>query len=818
MGAKTPCLGKNANEEGPTTNQTAIESDICSLVAVDEIELNFIAAQTYMEVALVEIHADETTEKEMQYAQGQDPDIMRVLSLLKNGAKQKEEWEGLPQWFQQNKEKFVVNKNILYHVKTISSSLEPVARTVIPKSKVKEMLFRCHGCMQSGHPGHARAIARMERFAVWPGMVADIKDHVKRCAECQAAREGVPKRMAPVQVQKAMAPLQFIQADLFKTGAAHNGMEYICVFEDRFTKLCRLYALRDAKARSVAKCIEAFVSELGCPDTWGTDGGPEFYNTLTMAICHVFRVKKEFALAYRPQTQGQTERKNRTLKAELVKRISQFGKDWPSFLKWIEMAYNSTPHPSHGFTPFLLMFGREAKLPMQFDILKIDTTGWKTTMQSYLSDFLDRMAVFRKQTILNRARYQLKMAQSHDDKLLEPLKPGDRVLRDVPGQFRGKLDLPRDGPWEVEQQRVKEGKVLPVYRIRNEAGNVVLAHRDNLKPFLEPNFNVQKSPERTKEEVRDRDASIPNEGGPATRTRARLRNLVTLCKVTKRGDDPGDDDPGGVDPGDDDPGDDDSGDGDPGDNSDGDSSNGDNPDGDESDEGSSNGDNSDAVCGDIPGDDDQNGDIPGDSLDTEPSFENSYNDEAYDGDPSNGETSDADGIVSTDELPEIPELVSSARDGEESTTPENTISGDQSTSEGGTTPENTIADNHSAASSNYATPESLDNTAIEMILIREGERASTSSLEDRGAAASANRPPTISISSTEPIDGSLSDVFAPFCSDDERVSRNHRRVQPDWGTPESAQMDERLREVVSTSDGDCAGVRRSSRLRSSTKQ
>ena len=864
--------GRNRNEESPASSSTALEEGICSLTTVDEIELNFIAAQTYMEVALVEIHADEATEKEMRNAQDQDPDIARALALLKSGSKGKEEWADLPSWYQQNKDKFVVSKNILYHVKTINSSLEPVARTVIPKSKVKEMLFRCHGCMQSGHPGHARAIARMERFAVWPGMVADIKDHVKRCAECQAAREGVPKRMAPVQVQKAIAPLQFIQADLFKTGAAHNGMQYICVFEDRYTKLCRLYALKDAKARSVAKCIESFVSELGCPDTWGTDGGPEFYSTLTMAICHVFQVKKEFALAYRPQTQGQTERKNRTLKAELIKRISQFGKDWPSYLKWIEMAYNSTPHPSHGFTPFILMFGREAKLPMQFDIPKIDTTGWKTTMKSYLRDFLDRMAVFRKQAILNRTTYQMKMAQAHDSKLLDPLKPGTKVLRDVPGQFRGKLDLPRDGPWEVEEQRVKEGRVLPVYRIKNERGNIVLAHRENLNPFLEPNFNMQREPDFKMqkdpkgEEMEEETPPAEDEGGPATRTRSKRGNLLTLYKKGNRsavsnsdalegaalndanldgadqsavsnsdalegaapnGANPDDVEPNGANPDDvasdganpDDvesdganPDNDDSNGDDPnGDDSNGDDSNGDDSNGDNSDGGSSNGDDPDAFCGDIPGDDDQNGDIPGDSLVIEPSFENSYNDEAYDGDPSNVETS-------TDELPEIPESASNARDSEESATPENTISGDQSTSEGGTTPENTIAESQSAASSNYATPESLDNTAIEMILIREGERASTSSQEGCVAAASAERPLTISISSTEPIDGSLSDVFAPFCSEDERMPRNQRRVQPDWGTPESAQLDERLREIVSTSDGDCVGIRRSSRLRSSTKQ
>ena len=116
-----------------------------------------------------------------------------------------------------------------------------------------------------------------------------------------------------------------IQADLFKTGLASNGMSYICVIEDRFTKFCKLYAIKDAKSERVAKCLESFVTDFGCPDVWGTDGGPEFYNTLIMAICHVFKIKKEFALAYRPQSQGQTERnKANTYKSRARLLIQSF--------------------------------------------------------------------------------------------------------------------------------------------------------------------------------------------------------------------------------------------------------------------------------------------------------------------------------------------------------------------------------------------------------------------------------------------------------------------------------------------------------------
>ena len=536
--------------------------------------------------------------------------------------------------------------------------------------------------------------------------------------------------MAPVQAQKAMAPLQFIQADLFKTGMESNGMKYVCVFEDRFTKLCRLYALRDAKARSVAKCIEAFVGELGCPDVWGTDGGPEFYNVLTMAICHVFQIKKEFALAYRPQTQGQTERKNRTLKAELAKRISQFGRAWPSYLKWIEMAYNCTPHPSHGYTPFLLMFGREAKLPMQSDIPKIDTKGWQTTMKSYLSDFLDRMAAFQKQAVINRTMYQVKLAQKHDKNLLEPLQPGEKVLRDIPGQFRAKLDLPKDGPWEVEEQRVKEGRVLPVYRIRNEENKIVLAHRESLSPFIENNLSARKvqSPPRNKCHMEEESVSKENDC-PAMRTRARKRMMLSNMELSLSPQYPVGDDPDGANPDDDDPDDDpDDDDGDP-------------------------------DIDDFGGDDDDHDDDYEDDGDGDDPEGDGHEDNPDDA----GEEEEADAHSEANSANQFSEIdfgspaMSELSEGD-SNTPENSLSGTQS-----------------GGSSNYATPESLNDTAIEVFPDDETVSQDTHSLpslapHEKGSDKQAMenvRPSVASTSSFDLSTKSLADVFDSSCSADE---------------------------------------------------
>ena len=78
-------------------------------------------------------------------------------------------------------------------------------------------------------------------------MIKDTTDYVKRCAECQVVRKQVPKKVAPVQAQEATGPLQYVQADLYYVGKSHNKNDYVMVMEDRATKHCRLFAVRDRK-------------------------------------------------------------------------------------------------------------------------------------------------------------------------------------------------------------------------------------------------------------------------------------------------------------------------------------------------------------------------------------------------------------------------------------------------------------------------------------------------------------------------------------------------------------------------------------------
>ena len=221
----------------PDEPSAAREDEIISLVEADgDDAICFIAAGYPSEIPLVEIHSQPKIADEIKHLQEADSDINKVIELIKAKNTDINAWKSIPNWFIQSRYGFVVHDGVLYHTKVVDSHDQPLARTVIPEAKRMEMLYRAHGHLQSGHPSAQRALARLEKFATWPGMTRAIKEHVTRCAECQAVRSQIPKKVAPVEAQEATAPLQYVQADLYYVGKSHNKNDYVLVMEDRATK------------------------------------------------------------------------------------------------------------------------------------------------------------------------------------------------------------------------------------------------------------------------------------------------------------------------------------------------------------------------------------------------------------------------------------------------------------------------------------------------------------------------------------------------------------------------------------------------------
>nr|KAF6360099.1 hypothetical protein mMyoMyo1_011057 [Myotis myotis] len=93
----------------------------------------------------------------------------------------------------------------------------------------------------------------------------------------------------------------------------------------------------------------------------GSNKGPAFITKVTQSIVKALRVTWKLHCVYRPQSSGQVERMNRTLKETLTKLKLETGENWVSLLPFALLRARCTPYIK-GLTPFEIMFGRPPPL------------------------------------------------------------------------------------------------------------------------------------------------------------------------------------------------------------------------------------------------------------------------------------------------------------------------------------------------------------------------------------------------------------------------------------------------------------------------
>src|SRR5204862_7162233 len=94
------------------------------------------------------------------------------------------------------------------------------------------------------------------------------------------------------------------------------------------------------------------------------DRGTHFKNRLIDYLVQKFEIKHLFSTPYHPQTNGLVERFNRTLCESLAKLSPDNENMWDKHIQPVLFAYRTTPQSTTKMTPFYLVYGREAKLPI----------------------------------------------------------------------------------------------------------------------------------------------------------------------------------------------------------------------------------------------------------------------------------------------------------------------------------------------------------------------------------------------------------------------------------------------------------------------
>ena len=156
---------------------------------------------------------------------------------------------------------------------------------------------------------------------------------------------------------------------------------------------------------------------------------------------------------YHPQTDGLVERLNQTLKLMLKKTSRSTRRQWDKMLPLVLFAYREIPQETTGFSPFVLLYSRDVKGPM--DILKdqwIATQPEQKDITSYVLSLRQRMEEAHEIAQQNWKKAQIKQKQWYDQHAREKSYiPGDQVLLLLPDSTQ-KFKVQWQGPYRIKKR------------------------------------------------------------------------------------------------------------------------------------------------------------------------------------------------------------------------------------------------------------------------------------------------------------------------------------------------------------------------------
>ena len=246
---------------------------------------------------------------------------------------------------------------------------EGVTRLAIPDVKVngqsiREVIIR-QGHSILAHLGGHKTVIYLRDQVWWKSMVQDVTDYCKACPTCATSKSPTEKPRGLLKTMPVPThPWQYIGIDfvgLLPESSNRNGSyDMICVIIDLLTAMVHLVPTRQTcKAVDMAELIFDSVFKLhGLPERIISDRDSLFTSHFWKKLNSLLNIELRLSSAFHPQTDGATERANRTMTQMLRQCVGPKQKDWATKLPAIEFAMNSARSSTTGFTPFFLNYGR----------------------------------------------------------------------------------------------------------------------------------------------------------------------------------------------------------------------------------------------------------------------------------------------------------------------------------------------------------------------------------------------------------------------------------------------------------------------------
>ena len=230
------------------------------------------------------------------------------------------------------------------------------------------LLKEAHDSPIAGHVGITKTVDLLSRSFFWPRLQTDVRDYVLSCRSCQenkARNQNLPGLLQPIPTPPRR--WQQISMDLItQLPRSSNGFDAIFVVVDKFSKM--IHCIPTTTTVTAVQLARIFFREIvrhhGFPSSIISDRDPRFTSSFWTQLWKQIGTTLALSTAYHPETDGQTERANRTIEEMLRAYVGKRQIDRDEHLTAIEIAYNNSKQASTGFSPFFLNFGQHPILPL----------------------------------------------------------------------------------------------------------------------------------------------------------------------------------------------------------------------------------------------------------------------------------------------------------------------------------------------------------------------------------------------------------------------------------------------------------------------
>jgi hypothetical protein len=272
-----------------------------------------------------------------------------------------------------------------------------------------------------------------------------------------------------------------------------RGHEYILVLKDALTRYVEVFPIKDKKPLTIAQIIvDHIFCRYGAISTLVSDQGTEFVNSVIKQLTALLRTQRILTTPYSPRSNGLVEAQNRTLKDNLAVYTNSFQDDWDVYLNLVMFQYNTTVCAQTGYSPYFMLYGREASQPHnQWIEQQVQEMGVEN-LDKYVFDLAKHLTFVWDMM----ATKKVKDHEVHNRPALKPrvfkeYNPGDLFfIKNVPDATYTHWDNPKDKrPISAKLQHRWAGpyrvidKINPVIYTASINGRVKRIHALAMKPM-----------------------------------------------------------------------------------------------------------------------------------------------------------------------------------------------------------------------------------------------------------------------------------------------------------------------------------------------